>query len=178
MQMRLIATVAVAVLLAGAPRVVAQEMPKPAPEMSQLAFMNGSWSCEGKMIETPMNPAGPATSTVEIETGLNGFWQTGQVKAAPAGMPAFEGHFATTYDPGRKQFVMLWIDSMGGRSESTSPGWKGDTMAYQGTAHMGAQTMGTRDTFKKNGDGSMGHGWEVQADGKWMPAGEETCRKK
>ena len=35
-----------------------QGPPKPAAEMSQLAYFEGSWSCSGKMLESPMGPAG------------------------------------------------------------------------------------------------------------------------
>ena len=44
----------------------AQEMPKPAPEMAQIASFDGSWTCEGKMFQTPMSPAGTMKSTVEM----------------------------------------------------------------------------------------------------------------
>jgi hypothetical protein len=43
---------------------------------------------------------------------------------------------------------------------------------------MGTQTMKVRDTFTKGGAGSMKHTWEMQVNGKWIPAGEETCSKK
>ena len=38
-----------------------------------------------------------------------------------------------------KQFVMLWADNMGGWSQSTSSGWKGDVMVYEGDSHMAAR---------------------------------------
>ena len=49
-----VGTLAVAFAASG----LAQEMPKPAPEMAQLAPFDGSWTCEGKMFQTPMSPAG------------------------------------------------------------------------------------------------------------------------
>ena len=156
----------------------AQDMPKPAPEMSQLAYFEGSWTCDGKMMQTPMSPAGAMKSTAEIRKDLNGFFQTGTIKGTMANMPPFEGRFHSTYDPGAKKFVMMWVDNMGGWAQSTSSGWSGDSMVYEGDSHMGPQTVKGRDTFTKSGPTSMKHSWEMQMDGKWMPAGEETCTKK
>jgi len=155
-----------------------QGPPKPAPEMAQLAYFEGMWTCNGKSFETPMGPAGTMKSTADIRKELNGHFQSGTIKGSMANMPPFEGRFHATYDTGMKQFVMLWVDNMGGRAESTSSGWKGDTLSYEGEGHMGGQTMKSRDTFTKSGPTSMKHAWEMQIDGKWMPAGEETCTKK
>ncbi len=156
----------------------AQEMPKPAPEMAQIAHFEGSWTCEGKMFETPMGPAGTMKSTVEMRRELNGFFQIGTIKGTSANMPPFEGRVHMTYDPGLKQFVMLWVDNMGGWATNMSSGWKGDTIVYEGDGHMGGQTMKGRDTFVKSGANSMKHTWAMQIQGKWVNAGEETCTKK
>jgi hypothetical protein len=51
-----------------------QDAPKPAPEMSQIAFFEGSWTCEGKMFATPMGPAGEMKSTADIRKDMNGFF--------------------------------------------------------------------------------------------------------
>ena len=156
----------------------AQDMPKPAPEMSQMAYFEGSWTCDGKMMATPMGPAGTMKSTADIRKDLNGFFQTGTIKGTMANMPPFEGRFHVTYDSGAKQFVMMWVDNMGGWSQSMTPGWTGDSLVYEGESHMAGQTVKGRDTFTKAGPTSMKHSWEMQLDGKWMPAGEETCTKK
>ena len=168
--------VAAAVVLLSA-GLVAQETPKPAPEMSQLAFFEGSWTCQGKMNASPMGPAGEMQSTADIKKDLGGFFQSGMIKATMKGMPPMDGRFHVTYDPGGKQFVMFWVDNMGGWAQNTSSGWKGDTMVYSGESHMGPQKMQTRDTFTR-GTGTMKHMWEAQMDGKWMTLGEETCKKK
>ena len=155
-----------------------QGPPKPAAEMDQIAFFEGSWSCKGKTFETPMGPAGEMTSTVDIRKELNGHFQGGTVKGTMPNQPPFEGRLHVTYDSGMKQFVMLWVDNMGGWAQSMSPGWKGDTFVYEGEGHMGGQTMKSRDTFTRSGTGSMKHTWAMQMNGKWVTAGEETCTKK
>jgi hypothetical protein len=169
------ALVGALLLQAGA---LAQEMPKPAPELSQIAYFEGSWSCQGKMNESPMGPAGPMQSTADIKKDLGGFWQSGVIKGTMKGMPPMEGRFHATYDPAAKQFVMLWVDNMGAWSQSTSSGWKGDTIVYEGESHMGAQKMRSRDTFTRSGPGSLKHSWELEIKGKWTALGEETCKKK
>ena len=155
-----------------------QGPPKPAAEMSQLSFMEGNWTCEGKMAETPMGPAGAMKSSAMIRKDLNGHFQSGVVKGTMANMPPFEGRFHVTYDTGKKQFVMIWVDNMGGYAQSTSSGWKGDTLVYEGEGHMGGHTMKSRDTFTKKGPSAMQHTWDVEMNGKWMQAGDETCTKK
>ena len=155
-----------------------QGKPQPAAEMAQLAFMEGNWTCEGKMFETPMAPAGTMKGSAMIRKDLGGHFQSGTVKGTMPNMPPFEGRFNVTYDPGKKQFVMLWVDNMGGYSQSASSGWKGETLVYEGEGHMGGQTMKSRDTFIKKGPATMQHTWDVEINGKWVPAGDETCTKK
>jgi hypothetical protein len=155
-----------------------QEMPKPAAEMSQIAFFEGSWTCEGKSLDSPFGPGGPTKTTADIRKDLGGFWQSGVIKATMGTMPPVEGHFMATYDPAGKKFVMFWMDSMGGWSQTASSGWKGDAMVYEGDSQMGTQKMRSRDTFTRSGTGTMKHTWEAQVQGKWTPLGEETCTKK
>ncbi len=176
--MRVRAFVLVAATLLPVPQVAAaQEMPKPAAEMSQIAFFEGSWTCQGKMHASPLGPAGEMKGAVEVKRDLGGFWQSGVVKGTMANMPPLEGRFHVTYDPGAKRFVMLWVDNMGGWAQTTSNGFKGDTLTYEGDSHMGPQTMKARDTFTRTGTGGMKHVWEANLDGKWTMLGEETCTK-
>ena len=155
-----------------------QGPPKPAAEMSQVAYFEGVWTCTGKILPSPMGPAGDVKSTATIQNDLNGHFQSGTIKGTMTGQPPFEGRFNATYDTGSKQFVMLWVDNMGGWSQTTSSGWKGDVMIYEGDSHMAGQTMRSRDTFTKSGPTSMKHTWEAQMGGKWTPLGDETCTKK
>jgi hypothetical protein len=157
---------------------LAQEAPKPAPEMSQLAFFEGSWTCQGKVSESPMGPAGEMQTSADIKKDLNGFFQSGTIRGTMKGQPPMEGRFHVTYDQTGKQFVMMWVDNFGGWAQNMSTGWKGDTMVYTGDAHMGPMTMKTRDTFTRSAGGTMKHMWEAEMNGKWTTLGEETCKKK
>jgi len=155
-----------------------QGPPQPAAEMSQLAYFEGTWSCSGKMMQSPMGPGGATTSTVQVRKDLNGHFQTGVIKGSATGMPPFEGRFQATYDAGMKQFVMLWADNMGGWSQTSSAGWKGDTLIYEGDSHMSGQSMKMRESFTKSGAASMKRVAEGEVNGKWMTLAEETCTKK
>jgi hypothetical protein len=179
MTVRMMAGLAAAVLVATS--ALAQdkkppEMPKPAPEMAKLDPFEGSWKCEGTMKESPFGPGGKMTSTANIQDDLNGFWQSGKIKGTMPNMPPFEGMFHTTFDTAAKQYVMMWVDNMGAWSTSTSKGWDGDKLVYEGEQKMGGQKVMTRDTFVKSA-GTLKHSWEMQIDGKWTPLGDETCKK-
>ena len=171
-------TLAASVLLTAAVAAAQPPGPKPAPEMSQIAFFEGTWACEGKMPATPMGPAGTMTSTAEVRRELDGFWQAGVIKGSGPGLPSFEGRFYVTYDPSAKQYVMLWVDSMGAWSRSTATAWKGDTIVYEGDMHIAGQSFKARDTFTRAGAGAMKHVGEAQFGDKWMTTFEESCKKK
>ena len=152
--------------------------PKPAAEMSTLKVFDGSWTCDGKMEASPMGPAGATKSTVKSQVDLGGYWQSGTVKSTTAGMPgAMEGMFHMTYEPATKQYVLLWVDNMGGYARSLSPGWQGDAIAFSGDSSMGGTMMKTRDTFTTSDSGTLKHDMEAQIDGKWVSTGTETCKK-
>src|SRR5262245_23124934 len=100
---------AAVVLFAAAATLAAQQRPpKPPAELSQLAYFEGTWSCQGKTFETPMGPATTTQSTVVARKDLGGHFQTGTIKGASPKMPRFEGRYSGTCDPDGKQFVMLW----------------------------------------------------------------------
>jgi hypothetical protein len=150
-------------------------MPKPPAELSQLSFFDGSWTCSGEMKMDPSSPPEKTASAVKAHSGLGGFWQVGTVTMTKP--HAFEGMFHTTYDPGQKKFVMVWVDSMGAYSQGTSSGWEGDKLVYAGEGSMMGEKMPMRDTFTKNADGSFKHMGEAQMKGQWSSMGEETCKK-
>ena len=174
-------TLAAAAIAAVLPCAVAlaapDQAPKPPAEMSNLKVFDGNMTCDGKAEATPFGPAGPMKGTVKSQTDLGGFWQTGMVKSSMTGMPPMEGMFHMTYDPGAKQYVLLWVDNMGAYSQSTASGWQGDKIVFNGQMSMGGKQMKTRDTFVKAADGSLRHDWEGEIDGKWTPMGTETCKK-
>ena len=178
-------TLVAAVLAAALPCATAQAAdekkapmaPKPAAEMSGLKFFDGGWTCAGEGMMDPGGPMHKMTSTVKSHSDLNGFWQSGMVKGTTPGMPGFEGMFHMTWDPAAKQYVMFWVDNMGGWSQTRASGWDGNKIVFAGDSQMGTEKMGSRDTFVKNADGSMHHTGEMEMGGKWVKGMEETCKK-
>jgi hypothetical protein len=152
-------------------------VPKPPAEMSNLVFFAGHWTCSGEGAMEPGGPMMKMTSTVTSNADLGGFWQSGAVKGTTVGMPPFHGMFHMTYDPGAKDYVMLWVDDMGGWSQMRSPGWQGDKIVFTGESTMGGKRMTARDTFTKGAGGSLVHLGEMQAGSGYTKMVEETCRK-
>jgi hypothetical protein len=170
----LVAVLAPGAMLQAAP----EEAMKPAREMANLDWFNGNWTCEGTITPGPMGPGGKETSSVKSHVDFGGFWQSGMVRTTMGTKPPMEGMFHITYDPGTKEYVMLWVDNMGGYAKETSSGWEGDKIVFGGTSAMGGKQMGTRDSFVKVGKTSMKHDWEGQMEGAtWAPMGSETCKR-
>jgi hypothetical protein len=173
------AVAAVAVLVASVAAHAAESAgpPKPAPEMAQLKPFEHSFECTGQADASAFGPAHATSTRVHAHGDLGGFWVSGMVretKTAASPMP-MEGMFHMTWDTAHKQFLMLWVDSGGGWSQETSPGWAGDTMVWSGEGWMGGQKLTSRDTFTKKAGETLEHSWELNLDGKWTPLGHETC---
>ncbi len=174
----------VAALSAAAPALQADEKPVsppgPAPEMAQLAFFEGSWTCKGNTFATPMGSAHPTEATVHASPGLGGFWYVvhyDEKKTASNPTPYHAGIF-WGYDAALKNFVLRCHDSFGGYCAESGTGWAGDTFVLEGPAGGMGSVTASRDTFTRKGSTEMTHAGEVRsADGTWTKTDEETCRK-
>lgn len=96
---------------------------KPGPEHAQLKESEGVWDA------TLKTAAGESKGTLMCKSDLNGLWLLEHFKADLGGAN-FEGRGATSYDPAKKKFVNVWIDTM-----STSP------MVTEGTYDKTTKTM-------------------------------------
>jgi hypothetical protein len=104
--MRTIALVVAAVLAVPA---WSQEMPKPGPEHKMLKEREGTW-------ETTLKAGGMETKgTVRYKMELGGLWLAGSMESELFGTK-FAGKSLDSYDPAKKKYVSVWVDSM-----STSP---------------------------------------------------------
>jgi hypothetical protein len=97
------AAAAIGLLTAG-PRVQAKECPtfRPTPEHAILAAAEGSYD---------LSFSDGSTGTSTCRTALGGQWMLEQVKADFCGQ-GYEGCGATSYDPVRRKYVNVWIDSV------------------------------------------------------------------
>ena len=120
------ALIAAGLLLVTAPRLTAQPpQPKPGPEHEHFKQLEGTW--DATIHEKDSTTKGVA----QWKVGLGGLWLLEHFKSEFGGM-AFEGMGATSYDPAKKKYVGVWIDSM-----STRP------MNFEGHFDKGKKTLTT-----------------------------------
>ncbi len=158
---------------------LAQSAPKPAPEMSQLKYFAGSWTCSGDAPAGPFGPAHKTKSSQTLKSDLDGFWYDGMVtemKTASNTQPV-KGMVHLGYDSTAKQHVMVWIDNFGSRATEMSPGWEGDTMVWTGDQMLMGEKAAAKDTFVKKSDTEYTHKFELQTKGQWGTIVDETCKK-
>ncbi len=128
-----IAAVLVAVCGAG----VAQEPTKPGPEHEWLKKHEGTWTTTMKM--AGMESKGTCVYKME----LGGLWLASTFEGEVLGQK-FTGKGMETYDPVKKKFTSIWVDSMGTSPVLTEGTYDKDkktlTMAGTGPGMDGAAT--------------------------------------
>jgi hypothetical protein len=168
-----------AALLLVACSALAQQAPKPAPEMSQIKYFAGAWKCSGDAPASPFGPAHKTQSSLTLKSDLDGFWYAGtmaEMKTASNTQPV-KGMLHLGYDPKGKQYAMVWVDNFGSWATEMSPGWQGDTMVWTGDMMAMGDKTGARDTFVKKSDNEFTHKFELNMKGQWAPIVDETCKK-
>ena len=153
--------------------------PSAPPELEQIKFFIGSWTCTGTVNASDFGPAHKTRSTVKTHSDLDGFWYSGvvqELKTAENPHPV-KGVFHMTYDGAKKQFALMWVDNFGGWSMEFSPGLQGDTLAWEGEANMMGTKIPSRDKFVKKGEDGLTHAYDFQMKGQWTTVGEETCKR-
>jgi hypothetical protein len=78
--------------------------PKPGPEHALLKDFEGDWEA------TVSYPGEESKGTATYRLGFGGFWLTEHFQGEFAGMK-FEGRSTMGYDPIKKKYVSVWIDS-------------------------------------------------------------------
>jgi hypothetical protein len=171
--------VSAAALLLAASATLAQPAPKPAPEMSQLKYFAGSWTCSGNAPASPFGPAHQTKTSIMLKSDLDGFWYAGTVtemKTASNTHPV-KGMLHFGYDATAKKFVQVWVDNFGSWSAEMSPGWQGDTLVWTGDQTIMGEKATARDTLVKKSDTEFTHKFELNMKGQWSPIVDETCKK-
>lgn len=85
----------------------APALPKPGPEMARLKDMEGSWDATIKTSESPKESKGTMTCKLEC----NGMWLASSFHGDLGGFP-FKGQGLDSYNPDKKKYVGVWVDSM------------------------------------------------------------------
>ena len=110
---------------------------KPGPEHEHFKLLEGTWDA------TVHSKEGNSKGIAMWKVGLGGTWLLEHFKGDLAEGLHFEGMGATTYDPMKKKYSGVWIDTM-----STSP------MATEGTYDKATKTM-TMKSEAPGPDGKM-----------------------
>lgn len=87
-----------------APQEAAMPVPKPTAEHQLLQKWVGTWDAN-------VNAMGSTSKATFICRPLGQLWVIGDFKGDFAGMP-FEGQQTMGYDPDKKKFSSVWVDSM------------------------------------------------------------------
>jgi hypothetical protein len=92
-------------LIVGVRPLAAQAPVKPGPEHEMLKKFEGDW-------DATVSFMGSETKATSInKVGLGGLWLTTDYKGEFAGAK-FEGKGTMGYDPAKKKYVTVWVDSM------------------------------------------------------------------
>jgi hypothetical protein len=78
---------------------------KPGPELERLKQLKGTWDATIKTSQ------GESKGTMIYKMGVGGLWLVSHFKADFGGQP-FEGRGLDGYDPMKKKYVSVWVDSM------------------------------------------------------------------
>ena len=148
----------------------------PAPELKNLAFLAGSWSCEGKSDSGDPASAILFKSTFQLRPELKNFWYaldySQKGSQSEMNLKGFMGYTATNH-----QYVLASVNTMGGEVHLVSSGWEGDKLAFTGTA-VGIASVPTRYTYMKQGEKELEATLESQDEkSEWVKIFVEHCKK-
>lgn len=152
-------------------------VPKPAPELSKLDFLVGTWSSDVDLKPGPMGPGGKVTSTDEVHWMEGKFFLIMNTKFKGA-MGEGVSMSVFGYDPDKKVYTYSDYDSTGqaGRSTGTV---NGDTWTWDSDLGSGAQAMKGRFTMKVLSPTSYTYKFDMSKDGNdWTNVMEGTSTKK
>jgi hypothetical protein len=167
--------IALTALLLLAPAALAQEPPKPGPEHQRLKELEGTWDAIIKMQNTE------SKGKVVYKMDVGGLWLTSDFEGA-MGEEKFTGKGLDSYDPVRKKYVSVWVDSW-----STSPmvsegtydkDGKTVTMTGEGPGHDGKPAKYKMTTVHKDKDNMHWTLFGTGPDGKEGPMLEITYKRR
>jgi hypothetical protein len=159
------------------------EMPKPGEAHARLRALVGRWTGRETLHPAPWDPAGgPATTVVENRSILGGWAVVQEYQQRRNGVANFSGHGVFWFDPGTQQYVMHWIDSMGGTAGEYRGVFDGDVLRLVSALPQGGYSRcsfdcGTPDrylfTLEISRDGS---GWAPAIEGDYTKSRAAAAR--
>lgn len=112
-----------------------QQMPSPSPEHAVVMQMAGTW-------DLTIDADGQKSKAVQVLKPVGSFWVAGTWDGEMVGMP-FQGHLISGYDPTRKVFTSVWVDSMSPAIFHSAGTWDAATKTMHATIRgdAGGQEM-------------------------------------
>jgi len=127
-------------VVAGISGIAATPPLKLVAEHAALARDEGTWEATVEIQTGPPGSKPESSKGVEIDRlCCGGLWLVKEYKSDPS-KPPFEGHGIIGYDPARKRYVAVWVDS-----DLTTP------MISEGTYDATSRTMTMRGSMSANG---------------------------
>ena len=142
--MRVIASLAVAVVLASSGVAAQAPKPTPGPEHKRLGHFTGQWKFEGEAKESPLGPAGKNSGTETCEWFAGGFQLVCHSKGTSPRGPA-TGISVMSYDPGRKAYTYYAASSLGDNI-FVRGNVSGNVWTFEDTVEIEGQAMKIRAT--------------------------------
>jgi len=158
--------------IAAAPTPAPTPVTSTRPDFSAWQFLTGTWTCH-QMVRGKNRPD---TSTTTI--GLDGAYMISHDTAPPFDKyRKFTLHTDsyTTYNPQKKQWVTATMDSTGGYTIVTSPGWQGITL--KSTVTMTNDGTTGSDVLTKNSDTKTTDVYKSTSPNGKTQTGTITCTK-
>lgn len=165
---------------ASAPTKSVPQGPRPAPQLESLAWLLGTWSCQGSV---SLEGKGPMTAegTYTLEKDLDGFWIAGRFESAPSKanpVPHVMKDF-WTYSEAKRSFIRVDLDNMGDFARTTSRGFEKGKLEWSGTITMGPREVPFKETFTQVSETEMKlEGSAPGPNGKPALSVAYTCTKK
>jgi hypothetical protein len=148
-------------------------VPNPKPDLSQLMYFSGTWTCH-QMLRGSNRPD---TSTATMV--LNDRWLQVHDVAPPFDRyrtyPVDTDSYYT-YDPVMKRFVNVNIDDNAGYSLASTPGWNGNNMLWTDRSALDGSVTVTTITRVNDSE----YNWRAtgtDGKGKPVPAQSGNCKK-
>ncbi|ADO68351.1 DUF1579 family protein [Stigmatella aurantiaca] len=155
--------------------------PKPAEELQQLKFFNGTWNCEGKTQDDGSTPGYEFKSTLQVAPYLDNYWiemkyEEHTSKTNPYG---FKSYGRVGWDGTKQKFVRLHTASQGAWETALSPGFVDSKLVWTGDLNNlgNPEPVPFRHTFEKKSDTLLNTSFELQVEGVWKLIQVETCKK-
>jgi hypothetical protein len=138
------------------------EMPNPGPGHARLRQLEGLWEGEETMHPSQWDPAGgTAEGRMWSRVALDGFALVSDYEQRRDGRVTYSGHGVMSFDARSANYLLHWLDCMGGPVEIFTGQFAGDVL----TVAHGGPGMHARLTYDVSVPGVMNTRMEMSMDG-------------